>query len=186
VSERDASIWYDGATRDRREAVERIERDALAFLAEALRAFEADDSPWLHLLDDLQVPSTSTRWTQEPLRAAIRSAWERTASFSACRSGCHASWRRPMPRSPGNSGMLVGSARAPAAVHLRLLRRDERAGGRIDGERRGGVAAILVARRDDIDDPSESSFDDGERREVLDLRGKDAVDRPSLKRKEWL
>jgi hypothetical protein len=57
VSERDASIWYDGATRERREAVERIERDALAFLAEALRAFEADDSAWLHLLDDLQVPS---------------------------------------------------------------------------------------------------------------------------------
>jgi hypothetical protein len=56
VSERDALIWYDGAMRDRREAVERIERDALSFLAQAGADFERDDTAWLRLLDDLTIP----------------------------------------------------------------------------------------------------------------------------------
>jgi hypothetical protein len=54
VSERDAPIGYDGATRDRHEAVERIERDALSFLGQAVRDFERDDSAWRLLLDDLE------------------------------------------------------------------------------------------------------------------------------------
>ena len=49
-------IWYDGAMREHREALGRIERDALAFLERAAADFERDDAPWLLLLDDLAVP----------------------------------------------------------------------------------------------------------------------------------
>lgn len=56
VPERDGPIWYDGATRARHDAVERIERDALGFLAQAVRDFERDDSAWRLLLDDLDIP----------------------------------------------------------------------------------------------------------------------------------
>lgn len=56
MTERDAPIWYDGATRGRQEAIDRIERDALAFLARAVSDFEANDSAWLLLLEGLDVP----------------------------------------------------------------------------------------------------------------------------------
>ena len=70
MTEHDGPIWYDGAKRARVEALERIERDALAFLEKSVGDFERDDAAWLLLLDGLDIPVD----LDEPM--------ERTISYS--------------------------------------------------------------------------------------------------------
>ncbi|MEZ4223071.1 MAG: hypothetical protein R3B13_19160 [Polyangiaceae bacterium] len=56
MSEQGEAVWYDGALRERSDAVARMERDAIAFLRRAIAEFEADDSAWLLLIEALAIP----------------------------------------------------------------------------------------------------------------------------------
>ena len=50
-----STIWYDGAARNRDEVIERVERDAIAFVATRVADFAADHTAWMLLVHELGV-----------------------------------------------------------------------------------------------------------------------------------